>query len=107
MKLNRNKLQALRLAEETAALAKSPKGRRTLAATALKSLDLKKVKLTALAVGGGALVIGAAGSAARYEAYRLAVSRELKKQLAPINAKLEELEKQNAELRKELEKLKG
>ena len=99
-----NKLQALRLADEAADLAKTRKGRQKLAEAALKSLDLKKVKLAALAVGGGALALGAAGSAARYESYRLAVSRELKKQLAPINAKLEELEKQNEELRKELEK---
>ena len=33
-----------------------------------------------------------------------ATFQELKKQLAPLNAKLDELEKQNEELRKELKK---
>lgn len=96
--------KARRLADEAAVLAASPKGRRKLAEAALKNVDLKKLKLTALAAGGGVLLLGAAGSAARYEAYRLAVSRELKKQLAPLNAKLDELEKQNEELKKELNK---
>ena len=91
-------LSAMRLAEEAA----TPKGRRSLMQAALRSADLKKLRLTVLAAGGGALLLGAAGSAARYEAYRLAVARELKKQLAPLNARLETLEEQNEELKKEL-----
>lgn len=107
MKLKKLPLsQARRLADEAAALAVSPKGRRKLAEAALKNVDLKKLKLTALAAGGGALLLGAAGSVYRYETFRLAVAKELKKQLTPLNEKLDELEKQNEELRKELEKRK-
>ncbi len=104
MKKNREAGLDLSLLPEAAVLAKTKKGRRKLAETALKGLDLKKLKLTALAAGGGLVLLGAAGSAARYEAFRFAVSREMKKQLAPVNAKLAELEKQNEELKKELEK---
>ncbi len=95
-------LAALRLADEAAALAATPKGRRRLAEAALKNVDMKKLKLTALAAGGGILLLGAAGSLTRYETYRIAVARELKKQLTPLNAKLDELEKQNEELRRKL-----
>lgn len=96
--------KARRLADEAAALAASPKGRRKLAEAALKNVDLKKLKLTAFAAGGGVLLLGAAGSVYRYETFRIAVSKELKKQLAPLHEKLDALEKQNEELKKELEK---
>ena len=47
-----------------------------------------------------------AESFARSRISRIAMGRELKKQLAPINRKLDELEKQNEELKKQNEELK-
>ncbi len=90
-----------RLADDFALIA-APKGRHRLLDAALKNVDTKKLRLTAAAAGGGLLLLGAAGSVGRYETFRLAVARELKKQLAPVNAKLDELEKQNEELKKQL-----
>lgn len=105
MKLKKGSvLPVVRLANDRAALAVTPKGRRKALESALKAVDTKKLKLTAAAAGGGVLLLSAVGSVARYETFRAAVSRELKKQLAPINAKLNELEKQNEELRRELER---
>lgn len=66
------------------------------------SLPLKEIRKYGLLAGGGLLGVTVLGGALRTEGYRLAVSRELKKQLKPINDKLDALEKENAELRKKL-----
>ena len=68
------------------------------------ALPLQQIKKYGLLAGGGLLGISLLGSAARTASYRMAVSRELKKQLKPIHEKLDKLEKENAELKAELEK---
>lgn len=72
------------------------------AETVSLALPLKEIKKYGLLAGGGLLGVTLLGGALRTESYRLAVSRELKKQLKPINEKLDALEKENAELRKKL-----
>ena len=70
------------------------------------TIPLKAIKKYALLAGGALLGLSIAGSAARTETMRLALSRELKRQLKPVNEKLDALEKENAELREELRKRK-
>lgn len=73
---------------------------------AAKYLDPKRLKLVALvAVGGGAL-LSLLASIGHERLYQAAVARELKRQLAPLNAKLDRLETQNEELRRQNEALK-
>lgn len=67
------------------------------------ALPLQQIKKYGLLAGGGLLGLSVLGSAARTASYRMAVSRELKKQLKPIHEKLDRLEKENAELKAELE----
>lgn len=67
------------------------------------ALPLQQIKKYGLLAGGGLLGVSVLGSAARTAGYRAAVSRELKKQLRPIHEKLDRLEKENAELKAELE----
>ena len=50
------------------------------------------------------VVCAAAGTASRYKLYQGIVARELKKQLAPLNDKLDALQAENRMLRAELEK---
>ncbi len=54
--------------------------------------------------GGVTVVCAAAGTASRYKFYQGIVARELKKQLAPLNDKLDALQAENRMLRAELEK---
>lgn len=68
------------------------------------ALPLQQIKKYGLLAGGALLGLSAIGSTARTASYRMAVSRELKKQLKPIHEKLDKLEKENAELKAELEK---
>ncbi len=63
-------------------------------------LPLKELKKLGLIAGGGLLGVTLLGGAVRTESYRIAVSRELKKQLKPIHEKLDRLERENEELRK-------
>lgn len=70
----------------------------------IKSVNAKKLKRIIIAGGGAAALVAVGSSVARLKSLQFAVAREMKKQLAPINAKLDELEKQNAELKAELEK---
>ena len=69
----------------------------------VQALPLKEIKKYGLLAGSAVMGLAAIGSALRTESYRLAVSRELKKQLKPIHEKLDRLEKENAELKAELE----
>ena len=57
-----------------------------------------------LIAGGVTVVCAAAGTASRYKFYQGIVARELKKQLAPLNDKLDALQAENRMLRAELEK---
>lgn len=68
----------------------------------LRKVDVKKV---GIAAGGAAVVLSAVSLTGRYTFYKGIVSGELKRQLAPVNKKLEELKAQNAELKAEVERL--
>ena len=67
----------------------------------VRKVDWKKAGLIA---GGTAAVCAAAGTVSRYKFYQGIVARELKKQLAPLNDKLDALQDENRMLRAELEK---
>ena len=64
----------------------------------VRKVDWKKAGL----IAGG--VTAAAGTVSRYKFYQGIVARELKKQLAPLNDKLDALQAENRMLRAELEK---
>ena len=68
----------------------------------LRKVDIKKV---CIAAGGAAVVLSAVSLTGRYTFYKGIVSGELKRQLAPVNKKLDELKAQNAELKAEVERL--
>ena len=68
----------------------------------LRKVDVKKV---GIAAGGAAVVLSAVSLTGRYTFYKGIVSGELKRQLAPVNKKLDELKSQNAELKAEVERL--
>ena len=68
----------------------------------VQALPLKELKKYALIAGGALVGLTAAGGVVRTQSYRIAVSRELKKQLKPINDKLDRLEKENEELKKKI-----
>ena len=65
----------------------------------LRKADVKKA---ALAVGGTALVLSAIGAAGKRQFYKRIVASELKRQLAVVNGKLDNLQAQNEALRAEL-----
>ena len=58
----------------------------------VRKVDWKKAGLIA---GGVTIVCAAAGTASRYKFYQGIVARELKKQLAPLNDKLDALQAEN------------
>ena len=66
-----------------------------------RKINWKKAGLIA---GGTAAVCAAAGTVSRYKFYQGIVARELKKQLAPLNDKLDALQDENRMLRAALEK---
>ena len=68
-------------------------------------MEPKHLKQLGFAAVAGTAAFSVIGSMSRMNAYRLAVARELKKQLDPVNRKLNELEKQNEELKAQNEKL--
>ena len=68
----------------------------------LRKVNVKKV---GIAAGGAAVVLSAVTLTGRYTFYKGIVSGELKRQLAPVNKKLDELKAQNAELKAEVERL--
>lgn len=67
----------------------------------VRKVDWKRAGLFA---GGVTVMCAAAGTASRYKFYQGIVARELKKQLAPLNDKLDALQAENRMLRAELEK---
>ena len=69
----------------------------------LRKADVKKA---ALAVGGTALVLSAIGAAGKRQFYKRIVASELKRQLAVVNGKLDNLQAQKEALRAELARLK-
>lgn len=68
----------------------------------LRKVDIKKI---GIAAGGAAVVLSAVSLTGRYTFYKGIISGELKRQLAPVNKKLDELKAQNAELKAEVERL--
>ncbi|MBQ9459393.1 MAG: hypothetical protein IJU66_05615 [Oscillospiraceae bacterium] len=72
---------------------------------AARYLEPGKMKLLLLAVAGGAALLSLAKSIGRDSVYRSVVSKELKKQLEPVNESLEELKRQNEELKRQNEAL--
>ena len=85
---------------EPAALARITRGRFPFKTA--RDIDLKKAGVIALS---GIAALTAAGIVSRRLIYRGAVSRELRRQLAPLNKKLDELAMQNELLRDEVERL--
>ena len=68
-------------------------------------MEPKHIKALAVAAVGGSIAISAIGTVSEMRMYRRAMAKELKKQLAPINKKLDELETQNEELKKQNKQL--
>ena len=94
-----------REAEEDASLielARSGKLNPRTAAQALRRVDLKKAGLIA---GGALAVLAAAGAVSQYRFYQHAVAREMKRQLAPLDRKLDALQAENDALRAEIAQL--
>ena len=73
-----------------------------LAAALLEKADLKRIGVIAVS-GAAALSLG--GSMLQAGMTRRALRKELKRQLAPMNKKLDELEAQNKELQRQNEQL--
>ena len=73
---------------------------------AVQVLRRTDVKKAALAVGGTVLALSAIGAAGKRQFYKRIVASELKKQLAAVNGKLDNLQAQNEALRAELARLK-
>ena len=87
-------------------LAKDKSGDQKLLRFVLSNVNAANLKrLAAVAVAGG-VAVSLVGNWLHNRVYRAAVARELKKQLAPVNKKLDELERQNEELKKQNEQLK-
>ena len=73
-----------------------------LAAALLEKKNLKRLGVVAVS---GAAALSLCGSVIQARVTRAALRRELKRQLAPVNKKLDELEEQNKELRRQNEEL--
>ena len=72
----------------------------------VKHLNPKELKRIALAAVGAGLLVSLLGTVGQNRLCQAAMARELKKQLAPVNRKLEALEAQNEELKRQNEELK-
>ena len=70
-------------------------------------LDRKNLRRLGVAAVSGAAALSLCGSALQARLTRAALRRELKRQLAPVNKKLDELEEQNRELRRQNEALRS
>ena len=73
----------------------------------LRHLNPRDLKFFALALVGASVLVSVLGTVGHERLYQAAVAREMKKQLAPVNRKLDELEKQNEELKRQNEELKA
>lgn len=73
---------------------------------AVKYFEPGKLKLYALVAVGGMALLTLFESLSQAHMYRSAVSKEMKKQLAPVNEKLAELEAQNDALKRQNDELK-
>ena len=80
---------------------------KNLALAALKKLNTPKTRRIAAAVAGVVAVSAAAQGVSRYQFYRSAVSREMKKQLAPLQEQISALQASVDALRAENAALRG
>lgn len=101
-KTNAKNLLAARA--EQAILQQLPVEQKTLRRVS-KLLEPKNLKRLGIAAVCGTATLSVLGSVSQMRMYRAAMARELKKQLAPVNKKLDELEAQNEELRRQNEQL--
>ena len=69
--------------------------------------DLDEREVAALAAAGVVVLCGTLHAIHRRRMYKKAVSKELKKQLAPIHQKLDALQAENQQLRMELSRQQG
>ena len=99
-----NAKQMLAARAEQALVEQLPVDQKTLRRVG-KLMEPKNLKRLALTVVGGSVAISVMGSISRTSMYRMAVARELKKQLEPVNKKLCELEAQNEELKRQNDQL--
>ena len=72
---------------------------------AAKLLEPQNVKRLGILAAGGAITLSLLSRLGSAQLYRAELSRELKKQLAPISRKLDELEAQNEALEQQNEAL--
>ena len=86
---------------------KPVKVNRNLALAALKKLNTPKTRRIAAVALGAVAVSAAAHSVSKYQFYRSAVSREMKKQLAPLQEQIAELQTLVNALRAENAALRG
>ena len=86
---------------------KPVKVNRNLALAALKKLNTPKTRRIAAVALGAVAVSAAAHSVSKYQFYRSAVSREMKKQLAPLQEQIAELQASVNALRAENAALRG
>ncbi len=96
--------KAIAVRAEKAVLEQLPFDQKKLkvAAALLEKTNLKRLGVVAVS---GAALFSLAGSALQARMTRAALRRELKRQLAPVNKKLDELEDQNKELQRQNEEL--
>ncbi len=87
------------------ALVRGDSAQQKLLRYVLTNANMKNIKRLGAAALGASAALALAGSIARRHMIRAALSKELKKQLAPVNKKLDELEEQNKELKKQNEQL--
>ena len=87
-------------------LSKDKSGEQKLLRYVLTHMNAENLKRLGLVAVAGGVAVSLLGNWLHNRAYRAAVARELKKQLAPVNRKLDELEKQNTELKKQNDQLK-
>ena len=92
-----NKKNVLTTQAEQIILEKLPVDQKTLRIVT-KVLEPKNLKRIAIAAVGGSFLISFVSSASQNRIYQAMVAREMKKQLAPLRKKLDDLEAQNAVL---------
>ena len=80
---------------------------KNLALAALKKLNTPKTRRAAAVVAGAVAVSAAVNGAGKYQFYRSAVAREMKKQLAPLEAQISALQASVDALRAENAALRG
>ena len=94
-------LAARKLAERDPAIVEITRGGKNKSHHVLRKSDMKKVGLIA---GGAFIALTALNVYSHYKVHQAIADRKVKKQLAPLNDKLDALQAENRMLRAELEK---